>query len=69
MFRKTLTAAIAVATISGAALFSTASASQAGYYGGGGYYGGYHYAPSCYTKKVKVWGYYGWTWQRVRVCN
>ena len=74
MFRKTLTAAIAVAAISGSALLATSTASQAGYYGGGygyngGYHGGYSYAPSCFYKKVKVHGYYGWHWKRVRVCH
>jgi len=67
MFAKTLTAAIAVATISGSALFASSAPSQAGYYGYG-YQGGYH-QPKCYYKKIKVWDYYGWHWEKVQVCE
>jgi len=76
MFRKTLTAAIAVATISGAALFSTTTASQAGYGYHGGYYNSgysygykhYHHAPKpYYFKKVKVWTHYGYVWKKIKV--
>lgn len=72
MFRKTLTAAVAVAVMSGAALFSTASASQAGYgyHGGYGHHGGYHYHfkhKPYYIKKIKVWTYHGYVWKKVRV--
>ena len=72
MFRKTLAAALTVATLTGSALFASTTASQAGYYGGGyggyyggGYGGGYH----CFYKKVKVHGYYGWHWKKIRVCG
>ena len=73
MFRKTLTAALAIAAISGSALLSTASASQAGYHGGYGYGHGYGYGYRggyhCFTRKVKVHGYYGWHWKRIKVCG
>ena len=70
MIRKTLAAALTVATLTGSALFATTTASQAGYYGGGygGYYGG-GYVQHCFYKKVKVRGYYGWHWKRIRVCG
>ncbi|MCB1462255.1 MAG: hypothetical protein KDJ90_07450 [Nitratireductor sp.] len=38
-----------------------------GYYGGNGY--GYVYQPRCWWTKRKVWSYYGWHWQKVRVCR
>lgn len=70
MFRKSLAAALTVATISGSALVAGTSVSQAGYYGGySGYRGHYDYQPTCYYKRVRVHGYYGWTWKKVRVCH
>ncbi len=70
---KTLNTALAIAVLAGSAMFASASASQAGYYGGG-YGGGYgynnhYYQPSCFYKKIKVWGYYGYHWKTVKVCH
>ena len=74
MIRKTLTTILTVAAISSSAMFATATASNAGgYYGG--YYGGYgkHYGwgyhKKCFYKKVKVHGYYGWHWKKIRICH
>jgi len=84
MIRKTVSAALTAAVIAGSALIATTGASFAGGYGGYGYGGGYgynhgynhrqtyrtgYYQPRCFYKKVKVHGYYGWHWERVRVCN
>ena len=38
------------------------------YYKGHHYYGHGYYPAHCFTKKVKVHGYYGWHWKKVRVC-
>ena len=73
MIRKTLSTALAVAVISGSAMFASTAQSSAGGYYGGGYYGGgysnYYYQPVCHWKKIKVWGYYGYHWKKVRVCH
>ena len=67
--KKTIASALTVAVLAGSAMFASTSASQAGYYGGhygyNNYYGGYH----CFYKKVKVWGYYGYHWKRIKVCG
>jgi hypothetical protein len=76
--RSTIAAAFTVAAISSGTLLAATTSSQAG-----GYYGGYHgghgynhnynyqyvYKPRCYWTKVKVWDYYGWHWEKVKVCN
>ncbi len=68
--KKTLATALTVAVLAGSAFATSTTQSQAGYYGGhygGGY--GYVYAPKCFWKKVKVHGYYGWHWKKIRVCH
>ena len=74
MIRKTVTTALTVAVLAGSAMFASTAASNAGGYYGGGYYGGGHgygygYAKHCFYKKVKVHGYYGWHWKRIKVCH
>jgi hypothetical protein len=68
--KKTLATALTVAVLAGSAFATSTTQSQAGYYGGhygGGY--GYVYTPKCFWKKVKVHGYYGWHWKKIRVCH
>ena len=68
--KKTVTAALAVAVLSASAMFATTAPSNAGYWGGYGYYKPYYgYKHHCYYKKVKVWGYYGYFWKRIKVCH
>ena len=75
MIRKTLTAALTFAVLSGSALVASTASSEAGYYGGGygggygGYYGGGYGGYHCYTRKIRVYGYYGYHWKRIRVCG
>ena len=69
--KKTLATALTVAVLAGSATFATTNASQAGYYGGhyGGYGYGYKFRRHCFYKKIKVWGYYGYHWKKIRVCH
>ncbi len=83
MFSKSAAAAVAIAVLSGSALVSTTATSQAGGYGYNNHHGynnhgynnyGYkysynHYQPRCFWTKVKVHGYNGWHWEKVKVCN
>ena len=69
MIRKTITAALAVAVISTSAMMVTATNSQAGGYYNGGGYGHVYYPHHCYWKKIKVWGYYGYFWKKIKVCH
>ncbi len=84
MFRKSAVAAIAIAVLSTSALVTTTASSQAGGYGhkqhhgynnhgyngyGHGNYGYTYYKPHCFWTKVKVHGYNGWHWEKVKVCN
>ncbi len=66
--KKTLSTAVAVAVLSGSAMFATSSASQAHGYKHYGY-SNYYYQPYCFYKKIKVWGYYGYHWKRIKVCR
>lgn len=80
MIRKSMTAALALSVLAGSALVATTAPSLAG---GKHFHGhhkhhkihrhvygyGYGYHPGgCFIKKVKVHGYYGWHWKKVRVC-
>jgi len=77
MIRKTLSAALAVAVLSTAALTATAAPSLAGHKHHGHH--GHHfkhkfkykyvYNDYCFWKKVKVYGHYGWHWEKVWVCR
>ena len=71
--KKTIAAALTVAVLATSATFATTNASQAGYYGGYhkgyGYGYGYKFRKHCYWKKIKVWGYYGYHWKKIRVCH
>lgn len=75
---KALSTAIAVATLSTAALFTPVTAANAGYYSpSNGFYGKpyyppvYYQAPRCHWVKYKYrdpYGY-GWLWGRRWVCG
>jgi hypothetical protein len=67
--RKTFAATLTAAILSSAALMGSVQTASAGYYGYNSGYSQYHYTPTCFYKKVKVWGYYGYQWKRVRVCH
>ncbi len=66
--KKTLSTAIAVAVLAGSAMLATSSVSQAHGYKHYGY-SNYYYQPHCFYKKIKVWGYYGYHWKRIKVCR
>jgi hypothetical protein len=69
MIRKTLSTAIAVAVISGSAIFASSAPSNATYYGFYGGYNNYYYEPVCFYTWKKVWTYYGLKKIRVQVCR
>ena len=68
--KKTLATALTIAVLATSTIATSTTNSQAGYYGGrcgGGH--GYVYAPKCYWQSIKVHGYYGWHWKKIRVCH
>lgn len=66
--KNTVAAALTIAVLAASAILATSAPSQAGYYGG--HYGHNHgYRHNCFYKRIKVWGYYGYHWKRVRVCR
>lgn len=82
MFRKSAAAAIAIAVLSGSALVSTTVSSQAGnkhhqrHHNNHNNHNNYnynydysYYQPHCFWKKVKVWDYHGYHWEKVQVCR
>ncbi len=67
MIRKTLSTAVAVAVISGSALFATTAPSNAHYYGYSNYYS--YYEPVCFYTWKRVWTYYGFRKIKVQICR
>lgn len=66
--KNTLAAVLTIAVLAASATLATTTPSRAGYYGG--QYGyGHGYRHKCFYKRIKVWGYYGYHWKRVRVCR
>jgi hypothetical protein len=83
MIRKTITTALTVAVLGASAMMATTVSSEAGFHGGKGHHNKHHnrhrhlghgYGHDfgygyCYWKKIKVWDYYGFHWEKVRICG
>jgi hypothetical protein len=69
MIRKTLSTALAVAVISGSAIFASSAPSNATYYGYYNDYGYSYYEPVCFYTWKRIWTYYGFRKIKVQICR